>query len=67
MLTFITLATGQGRTLAKVSYIKMSEIWFVACCLFIFASLIEYAFVNAIHRRGAEIEMKKVWGILNRF
>ena len=29
MLTFITLASAQGKTLPKVSYIKASEIWFM--------------------------------------
>lgn len=61
MLTFITLASSHGRSLPKVSYIKMSEVWFVVCCLFIFGSLIEFAFVNAIFRRVENFELKKVW------
>lgn len=60
MLTFITLASAQGKTLPKVSYIKVSEVWFLGCCLFIFGSLVEFAFVNTIWRRKKNIELKKV-------
>lgn len=66
MLTFITLASAQGKTLPKVSYIKMSEVWFLGCCFFIFGSLVEFAFVNTIWRRKNNVELKKVliWKIL---
>lgn len=60
MLSFITLASAQGKTLPKVSYIKMSEVWFLACCFFIFMSLVEFAFVNTIWRRKNNVELKKV-------
>nr|XP_040235435.1 pH-sensitive chloride channel 2 [Anopheles coluzzii]A0A1S4H2E2.1 RecName: Full=pH-sensitive chloride channel 2; AltName: Full=Ligand-gated chloride channel protein hodor; Flags: Precursor [Anopheles gambiae] len=60
MLTFITLASAQGKTLPKVSYIKASEIWFLGCTGFIFGSLVEFAFVNTIWRRKRNVEVKKV-------
>ncbi|GAB0091713.1 pH-sensitive chloride channel 2 [Sergentomyia squamirostris] len=60
MLTFITLASAQGKTLPKVSYIKASEVWFLACTGFIFGSLVEFAFVNTIWRRKKNVELKKV-------
>lgn len=60
MLTFITLASAQGKMLPKVSYIKVSEVWFLGCCLFIFGSLVEFAFVNTIWRRKNNVELKKV-------
>lgn len=60
MLTFITLASAQGKTLPKVSYIKVSEVWFLGCTAFIFGSLVEFAFVNTIWRRKNNIELKKV-------
>lgn len=60
MLSFITLASSQSRTLPKVSYIKASEIWFLGCTLFIFGSLAEFAFVNIIWRRKSNIQLKKV-------
>lgn len=59
MLTFITLASAQGKTLPKVSYIKASEIWFLGCTGFIFGSLVEFAFVNTIWRRKKNVELKK--------
>lgn len=60
MLTFITLSASQTRTLPKVSYIKASEIWSIACILFIFASLVEFAFVNLLWRRKRHLEIGKV-------
>lgn len=60
MLSFITLASGQSKTLPKVSYIKASEIWFLGCTAFIFLSMAEFAFVNIIWRRSKKVELKKV-------
>ncbi|EFA09234.1 cys-loop ligand-gated ion channel subunit precursor [Tribolium castaneum] len=59
MLAFITLNGGLTKTLPKVSYIKASEIWFLACACFIFCSMAEFAFVNVIWRRKKQVEMKK--------
>ncbi|CAH1100562.1 unnamed protein product [Psylliodes chrysocephalus] len=59
MLSFITLNGGLSKNLPKVSYIKASEIWFLACASFIFFSLAEFAFVNVIWRRKKKVEMKK--------
>ncbi|XP_037965200.2 pH-sensitive chloride channel 2 [Plutella xylostella] len=60
MLSFITLASSQAKTLPKVSYIKASEIWFLACTGFIFSALVEFAFVNTIWRRKKIVNLKKV-------
>lgn len=60
MLSFITLSSSQTKTLPKVSYIKVSEIWFLGCTFFIFGSLVEFAFVNTIWRRKENVELKKV-------
>ncbi|GBP41958.1 Glycine receptor subunit alpha-3 [Eumeta japonica] len=60
MLSFITLASSQAKTLPKVSYIKASEIWFLGCTGFIFAALVEFAFVNTIWRRKKAVSLKKV-------
>lgn len=67
MLTFITLASAQGKTLPKVSYIKVSEVWFLGCTGFIFGSLVEFAFVNTIWRRKKNVELKKVWWKIGYF
>ncbi|XP_023035345.1 pH-sensitive chloride channel 2 [Drosophila willistoni] len=60
LLTFITLASAQGKTLPKVSYIKVSEVWFLGCTLFIFGSMVEFAFVNTIWRRKQNVPLKKL-------
>ncbi|XP_050432889.1 pH-sensitive chloride channel 2-like isoform X2 [Adelges cooleyi] len=60
MLTFITLSRNTGSSLPKVSYIKATEIWFIVCTMFIFGSLVEFAFVNTIWRRKKNVELKKV-------
>ncbi|XP_050501338.1 pH-sensitive chloride channel 2-like isoform X2 [Diabrotica virgifera virgifera] len=59
MLAFITLNANLSKNLPKVSYIKLSEIWFLACTSFIFFSLAEFAFVNVIWRRKKKVELKK--------
>lgn len=51
MLTFIMLSRDTGSSLPKVSCIKATQIWFIVCTAFIFASLLEFAFVNTIWRR----------------
>ncbi|XP_058974514.1 pH-sensitive chloride channel 2-like [Musca domestica] len=60
LLSFITLASSQENNLPKVSYIKVSEVWFLGCTFFIFGSLVEFAFVNTIWRRKNSVEVKKV-------
>lgn len=49
-----------GKTLPKVSYIKVSEVWFLGCTIFIFGSLLEFAFVNTILRRKRNIDVKSM-------
>jgi len=60
MLAFITLSSSQTKALPKVSYIKISEVWSIICALFIFASLIEFAFVNLLWRRKRDLVLKEV-------
>ncbi|XP_070496886.1 pH-sensitive chloride channel 2-like [Chironomus tepperi] len=60
MLTFITLSSNQTKALPKVSYIKFSEVWFIVCAMFIFASLIEFAFVNLLWRRKKIVMVEEV-------
>lgn len=59
LLTFITLSLSQENNLSKVSYVTMSEVWFLVCTFFIFGSLMEFAFVNTIWRRNNNLELKK--------
>ena len=54
LLTVLTTTTMSGsarESLPKVSYIKAIDIWMIMCLVFVFASLIEYAFVNVVARR----------------
>ncbi|XP_032596387.1 pH-sensitive chloride channel 2 [Drosophila grimshawi] len=59
LLSFITLSLSQENSLSKVSYVTMSEVWFLVCTAFIFGSLMEFAFVNTIWRRNNNLELKK--------
>ncbi|KAG5335099.1 GBRB1 protein, partial [Acromyrmex charruanus] len=60
ILAFMTLASKVENLLPKVSSIKASEIWFLGCTLFLFAALVEFAFVNTIYRRKKNVPLKKV-------
>ncbi|XP_076052270.1 pH-sensitive chloride channel 2-like [Oratosquilla oratoria] len=60
LLTFVTMTSNAKGALPKVPYVKVLDWWFLAGILFIFCSLIEYAFVNTIHRRKDLYELKKV-------
>lgn len=57
---FVYVLTHTGKTLPKVSYIKVSEVWFLGCTLFIFGSLLEFAFVNTIWRRKSSVNVKSM-------
>ncbi|KAH8382356.1 hypothetical protein KR009_002997 [Drosophila setifemur] len=59
MLSFITLSLSQENNLSKTGYVTMSEVWFLVCTMFIFGSLVEFAFVNTIWRRNNNLELKK--------
>ncbi|KAF0300116.1 Glycine receptor subunit alpha-2 [Amphibalanus amphitrite] len=60
MLTFITLSNTIKNSLPKVSYTKFVDVWLFICTTFIFLSLVEFAFVNTIHRRRKNVTLKKV-------
>nr|XP_033329433.1 glycine receptor subunit alpha-2-like isoform X2 [Megalopta genalis] len=60
ILTFMTLASKLENSLPKVSYIKASEVWFLGCTIFLFAAMVEFAFVNTIYRRKKNVPLKKV-------
>ncbi|KAJ8680426.1 hypothetical protein QAD02_016213 [Eretmocerus hayati] len=60
ILAFMTLASKVENSLPKVSYIKASEIWFLGCTVFLFAAMVEFAFVNTIYRRKKNVPLKKV-------
>ncbi|CAG0890981.1 unnamed protein product, partial [Cyprideis torosa] len=60
VLTFITLSKNMEDTLPKVSYIKAVEVWFFVCCVFIFMTLMEFAFVHTLARRARDIRVQNI-------
>ncbi|XP_045203265.2 glycine receptor subunit alpha-3-like isoform X1 [Mercenaria mercenaria] len=50
VLTMTTQSAGARSSLPKVSYVKGIDVWMATCLLFVFAALIEFAYVN-VHSR----------------
>jgi hypothetical protein len=51
VLTMTTQLTTSRSNTMRVSYLKAIDVWYSTCMLFVFAALLEYAFVNASSRR----------------
>ena len=51
VLTMTTQSSGARESLPKVSYIKAIDVWMSVCLIFVFASLLEFAYVNVQSRR----------------
>lgn len=60
VLTMSTQSSGARSHLPHVSYVKAIDVWFMVCLLFVFAALVEFAYVNVqwrvYKRRMAEQE-----------
>jgi hypothetical protein len=52
VFTMTTQRTSAGISLPKVSYVIAIDIWYFLCLSFVFASVIEFAFVNVLTRRS---------------
>ena len=46
-----TFVSGSKVSIPRISYPKAIDIWMSVCMLFVFGTLIEYAFVNALSRK----------------
>ncbi|CAG2206983.1 GLRA3 [Mytilus edulis] len=51
VLTMTTQSAGARESLPKVSYVKAIDVWMSVCLIFVFASLLEFAYVNVQARR----------------
>ena len=56
VLTMATQLSGSKASIPQVHYPKAIDIWMSMCMLFVFVSLVEYAFVNALSREPAKTE-----------
>ena len=56
VLTMATQLSGSKSSIPQVHYPKAIDIWMSMCMLFVFVSLVEYAFVNALSREPPKTE-----------
>ncbi|VDM95284.1 unnamed protein product [Onchocerca ochengi] len=52
VLTMTTISTGVRQSLPRISYVKSIDVYLVACFMFVFAALLEYAAVNYSYYGG---------------
>ena len=50
VLTMTTQSATASADLQRVSYVKALDVWLAACMFFVFAALIEFAYVNVTSR-----------------
>jgi len=67
VLTLTTQSASSQSQLPRVSYVKAIDVWMSTCLVFAFASLIEFAIVNAWSRRDARrSRAANAWATLRR-
>lgn len=50
VLTMTTQSSGARASLPRVSYVKAIDVWMAMCLVFVFAALLEFAYVNVMAR-----------------
>ncbi|KAL8562199.1 hypothetical protein ACOMHN_005184 [Nucella lapillus] len=55
VLTMTTQSASAGTNLPRVSYVKALDVWMAMCLVFVFAALIEFAYVNV----NARVERRR--------
>ncbi|KAK6185564.1 hypothetical protein SNE40_007769 [Patella caerulea] len=61
VLTMTTQSTGARSALPRVSYIKAIDVWMSMCLVFVFAALLEFAYVNV----QARVEKRRRESVLH--
>ena len=51
VLTMTTQSSGARADLPRVSYVKAMDVWMATCLVFVFAALVEFAYVNVLCRK----------------
>ncbi|KAI0231531.1 Glycine receptor subunit alpha-4 [Lamellibrachia satsuma] len=59
VLTMAAQLSGSKASIPKVHYSKAIDIWMAVCMMFVFVSLIEYAFVNALSQTHVKKDEKE--------
>ena len=58
VLTMATQLSGSKSSIPRVSYPKAIDVWMTTCMAFVFAALLEYAFVNALSRTTNKMNIR---------
>ncbi|XP_053400459.1 glycine receptor subunit alpha-2-like [Mercenaria mercenaria] len=58
VLTMTTQSSGIRQSLPPVSYVKAIDVWMFVCLLFVFAALLEFAYVNVRQRKKSKMAVK---------
>ncbi|XP_074650853.1 glycine receptor subunit alpha-2-like [Tubulanus polymorphus] len=61
ILAMITQSSGINAALPKVSYVKAIDVWVAMCQIFVFAALIQYAFISMLIREEIKpVQFKQI-------
>ena len=57
VLTMTTQSSGVRGSLPRVSYVKAIDVWMATCLIFVFASLLEFAYISVVTRRHYKVKV----------